>query len=423
MTIETIFIIALPSIIITAGLYYIIFNNKIRLAKERYRAAFAENIILKEELKQEKQFLLEAKNDIVEYKTSIAQLSTTLAHTRDKFEEYRNDLASQDERFKNLANDILEEKSKSFDAQQLKGIQHVLAPLQEKIKHFADRVDKTNTDSLKRHESLKEQIRFLSEHSDRVAADANNLAKALKGDFKKQGNWGEMVLESILEKSGLEKGREYHKQISEKDDDGKQKRPDVVIDLPDGKKIIVDSKVSLRAYDAMVAAEEEENFFAAQKAHVAAIKKHIDGLSNKNYQNLYKMESPDFVLMFIPIDTAFSAALQGEPTLYQYSFDRNVIIVTASTLLATLKTVESIWRNNNQNRYALEIASEAGKMYDKFVGFTEDMQKIGTQLNTVKNTYNDSLKKLSTGSGNLVKKAEKLKQLGAKATKQLVIAN
>jgi len=377
------------------------------------------NKFLHSELTQEKELLTAEREQKSELKLDIAGLESELKNIRDRFFEYRNDLESQDARFKVLANQILDEKSKRFDEQQKKGIHDLLEPLKDKISAFEEKVDKTNIASAQRHASLKEQVSFLSAHSDKVARDANNLAKALRGDFKKQGNWGELILDSILEKSGLVKGREYFTQNSKRNDDGKLQRPDVIIDTPQGKKIIIDSKVSLNAYNGIIAAEDEETAILSKRAHVIAVKKHVDDLSAKNYHDLYKHESPDFVMMFIPIDTAFSAALEHDPDLYNYAFEKNIVIVSASTLLATLKTVESMWRNDKYNKNAMAIASEAGKMYDKFVGFTEDMERMGQQLDTVKTTYNTSVKKLSLGQGNLIKRAERIKALGAKANKTL----
>lgn len=321
--------------------------------------------------------------------------------------------------FENVANRLLEQKSNKFSLANKESLTQILTPLQQKIKEFETKIENSDKESVERHSSLKELVKVVSQQSEKVAKDANNLAKALKGDFKKQGNWGELILQSLLDKSGLEKDREYFLQKSERDADGGLHKPDVVIELPDSKKIIVDSKVSLVAYDQMVSAVDEEEARTFRKNHALAIKAHINGLSEKNYHTLYQIESPDFVMMFIPIDTAFSSALSEDNSLFEYAFKKNIIIVTASTLLATLKTVETIWKNDKQNRYAKEIAEEAGKMYDKFVGFTDDMEKLGNQLGTVRKTYDASMKKLTNGTGNLVRKAEKIKQLGANTTKSI----
>ena len=321
--------------------------------------------------------------------------------------------------FENLSHKVIQKQSGEILDRHSRDLDGLLKPLKEKIKAFEQKVDQSNIDAVRRHESLKEQIKYLSDKSDKVSQDANNLAKALKGDFKKQGHWGELILESILDKSGLKKDREYFTQQSERDANGKIQRPDVVIKLPDDKVLVIDSKVSLSAYSALVDADNPEDQNRLRKSHLNAVRSHIDGLAAKKYHELYQIESPDFVLMFIPIDTAFSVALESEKDLYNYAFEKNIVIVTASTLLATLKTVETMWRNDYQNKYALNIADEAGKMYDKFVGFIEDMEKLGNQVQTVQNTYRDSMKKLCNGSGNLVRRAEKIKALGAKASKTI----
>ncbi len=398
---------------------YLFFQGKIKLLRSQLIDLNSQNNTISMELAAEKSKTDELNRSL---QRVIANLSVEQERSRnlsDKIKEFDAFEDRQIKQFENLANRVIQEQSNHFIKQQNKGMSDILSPLKEKIKSFEDRVEKSAIDSVKQHESLKEQIKSLSDKSEKVSADANNLAKALKGDFKKQGHWGELILESILSKSGLEKGREYFTQVSEKSDNGKIQRPDVIIDLPDGKVLVVDSKVSLSAYSDLVNSNSEEEQQNFRKLHLTAVKNHIDTLSAKRYQDLYKIESPDFVLMFIPIDTAFSVALEYETDLYNYAFDKNIVIVTSSTLLATLKTVETMWRNAKQNRYALNIASEAGKMYDKFVGFLEDMKKLGNQLGTISNTYNDTMKKLSTGTGNLIGRAEKIKDLGAKASKKI----
>ena len=350
---------------------------------------------------------------------SNIHLMSELEQSIKNLEFYKSNTAQQSVQFENIANRLLESHAQSFTQKQEKGIREILLPLQEKIKVFEQKVEASNHESFKRHISLKEQISFLSKQSQQVSEEANNLAKALKGDYKKQGNWGELILEMILEKSGLEKDREYYVQESLRDSNGMIKKPDVIIHLPNKKRLIIDSKVSLIAYDQFCASGDREEGRLHQKNHASAIRKHIDGLSDKNYHELYKSESPDFVLMFVPIDSAFSVALQYDGSIYEYGFKKNIIIVTPSTLLATLKTIETLWRNEKQNRFAVQIAEEAGKMYDKFVLFLKDMEKMGIQLETVKQTYKDSIKKLSEGNGNLIRKAELVKSLGAKANKSI----
>lgn len=336
-----------------------------------------------------------------------------------QMEHFQEMKATSKLEFAALANQMLEEKSKQFDEQNKKGIAEVLSPLKEKIKSFEEKVEVTNKESIARHSSLKEQISGLRSLNEKMSQEAINLTNALKQDTKAQGNWGELILESILEKSGLVKDREFFIQRSLKNDGGKTLRPDVIIELPKNKKIIIDSKVSLKAYEQIINADDESNQNAALKAHLSSIKNHIDGLASKNYHNLYQIDSPDFVLMFVPIETAFSIAINKDKDLYAYAFNKNIVIVTPSTLLATLKTVESLWQNEKQQKYALEIATEAGKMYDKFVNFVSDLETIGQRINQSQSAYQDTIKKLQTGNGNLISKAEKIKSLGAKTTKSL----
>lgn len=405
--------------IFAAALVYLYMDGKLKVLQQNYSTLqnnMEINAILLNKEKQQTE-IENKKNQALEIK--ITTLEAELRHHKEKYEYLVNDTEHQLQKFENIANKVLHHQSAVMDEKQKLGIKEILDPLKEKIKTFEDKIEKTNLESVVRHESLKEQMKLLYEKSDQVSKDANNLVKALKGDYKKQGNWGELILESILDKSGLEKNREYFVQVTERNDEGKMYKPDVVIQLPDGKKLIIDSKVSLNAYEMMVNADTDDEQKIAHKAHVLAVKNHIDSLASKNYHDLYKVESPDFVLMFIPIDTALSAAIQLDSELYLYAFDKNIVMVAPSTLLATLKTVDTMWRNDKQNRFAMEIAEEAGKMYDKFVGFADDMDKLGKQLNTAQSTYHDSMKKLNSGTGNLVSRAENIKALGAKANKSL----
>jgi len=405
--------------IFAAALVYLYMDGKLKVLQQNYSTLqnnMEINAILLNKEKQQTE-IENKKNQALEIK--ITTLEAELRHHKEKYDHLVNDTEHQLQKFENIANKVLHHQSAVMDEKQKLGIKEILDPLKEKIKTFEDKIEKTNLESVGRHESLKEQMKLLYEKSDQVSKDANNLVKALKGDYKKQGNWGELILESILDKSGLEKNREYFVQVTERNDEGKMYKPDVVIQLPDGKKLIIDSKVSLNAYEMMVNADTDDEQKIAHKAHVLAVKNHIDTLASKNYHDLYKVESPDFVLMFIPIDTALSAAIQLDAELYLYAFDKNIVMVAPSTLLATLKTVDTMWRNDKQNRFAMEIAEEAGKMYDKFVGFTDDMDKLGKQLNTAQSTYHDSMKKLNSGTGNLVSRAENIKALGAKANKSL----
>lgn len=321
--------------------------------------------------------------------------------------------------FENLANKILDEKSNKFTEQNKENMKNILSPLQEKIQLFEKRVDDTHKESIDYHAALRQQILGLREMNIQMSKETLNLTKALKGDSKMQGNWGELILERVLEKSGLEKDREYFVQQSHTTADGNRVFPDVVINLPDGKKMIVDSKVSLIAYEKHINEEDESLKNGFLKEHVNSIKRHVEQLGDKNYQDLYQIESPDFVLLFIPMEPAFALALNEDITLYNKAFEKNIVIVTPSTLLATLRTIDSMWTNQKQQENAFEIARQAGALYDKFEGFVADLIKVGKKIDESKVEYQGAMNKLVDGSGNLIKRVENLKKMGAKTQKSL----
>jgi DNA recombination protein RmuC len=321
--------------------------------------------------------------------------------------------------FENLANKILEEKTNKFTEQNKENIKTILAPLQDKIQLFEKKVEDTHKESIDYHAALRQQILGLKEMNEQMSKETVNLTKALKGDSKMQGNWGELILERVLEKSGLEKDREYFVQQGHEDEDGNKVFPDVVINLPDGKKMIVDSKVTLTAYERYVNTEDDQEKAQHLKDHVNAVKRHVEQLGNKNYHDLYHIESPDFVLLFIPIESAFATALNEDNTLYNKAFEKNIIIVTPSTLLATLRTIDSMWTNQKQQDNAIEIARQAGALYDKFEGLLADLIKVGKRMDEAKTEYSGAMNKLSEGSGNLINRVENLKKMGAKAKKSL----
>ena len=320
--------------------------------------------------------------------------------------------------FENLAHKILEQNSSKFTEQNQKNIKQILSPLQEKIQLFEKKVEDTQKENITIHSALKEQLLHLQNQNIKITLEAENLTKALKGDSKMQGNWGELVLERVLEKSGLEKDREYSVQQSFQREDGSRVLPDVIINLPDGKKMIVDSKVSLTDYERYVNAEEE---FKPQhlKDHIGSLRRHIAQLSSKKYEDLYTMESPDFVLLFVPIEPAFAVAINQDNSLYNNAFEQNIVIVTPSTLLATLRTIDSMWNNEKQQRNAIEIARQAGALYDKFEGFVTDLGKVGKKMDEAKTEYHGAMNKLTDGQGNIITRIEKLKKMGAKAKKSI----
>ncbi len=320
--------------------------------------------------------------------------------------------------FQVLANRILEEKSEKFTLQNKENIKNILDPLQQKIKDFEDKVEKSQKENISIHSALKEQLLHLQSQNLKITREAENLTKALKGDSKMQGNWGELVLERVLEKSGLEKDREYTVQQSFRKEDGTRVMPDVIIHLPDGKKMVVDAKVSLTHYEQFVNADDEQRGFFL-KEHLNSIKRHVEQLSEKKYEDLYEMESPDFVLMFVPIEPAFAVALNEDNSLYSKAFEKNIVIVTPATLLATLRTIDTMWNNEKQQRNAVEIARQAGALYDKFEGLMNDLTRVGKKMDEAKTEYKGAMNKLFEGRGNIIISIEKLKKMGAKAKKSL----
>lgn len=356
----------------------------------------------------------------------IARISireTELLHLKEKLDfQQKQTLELQEKfttQFENLANKILEEKSDKFTQLNKAQMETILTPLQEKIGLFEQKVEQTHKESIDHHAALRQQIFGLQQVHAKMSEETLNLTKALKGDNKMQGNWGEMILESVLEKSGLEKDREYKTQQSYTSDHGNRLQPDVVIYLPDHRHLVVDSKVSLVAYEQYINTTEKQEQNRYLQEHILSIKRHIENLSDKNYYELYKGTSPDFVLLFIPIETAFSIAINTDNTLYTKAFEKNIVIVTPSTLLATLRTVETIWRQQKQQENAYEIARQAGLLHDKFVGLINDLTKIGRKLDEMRNEYDSAFNKLSLGKGNLLTSVQKLKDMGAKTKKTI----
>ncbi|MFT4982535.1 MAG: DNA recombination protein RmuC [Bacteroidia bacterium] len=383
---------------------------------EGERRVSEERDILKADLKEAQDKLSETVQSLASSRTHFKDQEARQAEQKKEFEDLNKRFNTE---FENLANKILEEKSKKFTDQNKENIELILTPLRERIKDFEKKVDEKYDNEQKERASLKGEIKTLHELNKQISQEAHNLTTALKGDSKKQGNWGELILERVLENSGLIKGQEYTTQEMTYNEDGDRLFPDVVIQLPDEKQIIIDSKVSLVAYERFVNADEDDERDKWIKAHVASVKAHIKGLSEKNYHTSKGMNSPEFVLMFMPIESSFSASIRADDELFNFAWDKRIVIVSPSTLLATLRTVSSIWKQDRQTQNAIEIARKSGDMYNKFVGFVEDMQKIGSRLNSTQTAYNDGMKKLSEGTGNLVKRAEELRKMGAKANKQL----
>jgi len=414
----------------------IFIGKLIFLAKSQSEKTFLEEKLndLKEQLLIEKstfekqlQFTIQEKESIRSEKEAIniqltkkeVDFENLWQRNKEQKEEVEQLQEKFTKEFENLANKILDEKSNKFTEQNKENMKNILSPLQEKIQLFEKRVDDTHKESIDYHAALRQQIVGLREMNIQMSKETLNLTKALKGDSKMQGNWGELILERVLEKSGLEKDREYFVQQSHTTPDGNRVFPDVVINLPDGKKMIVDSKVSLTAYEKYINEEDESLKNSSLKEHINSLKRHVDQLGDKNYHDLYQIESPDFVLLFIPMEPAFALALNEDTTLYNKAFEKNIIIVTPSTLLATLRTIDSMWTNQKQQENAFEIARQAGALYDKFEGFVADLIKIGKKIDESKGEYQGAMNKLVDGSGNLIKRVENLKKMGAKTQKSL----
>jgi len=321
--------------------------------------------------------------------------------------------------FKVLAQTILDEKSKQFKTTNSEELDKLLAPFKQKLEDFEKTVKDNHEKEVKSTSALMENIKSLKDMNDKLSEEASGLAKALRGDNKKQGNWGEFVLERALEMSGLAKDKEYFVQNSETTEDGRRLQPDVIIQLPGNKKIIIDSKVSLVAWDNFINAATEEEASAGLKALAVSVQTHIKGLSDKDYPQLYGGDTPEFVLLFIPIEAAFMEVTKFDQALYEFAFSRKIIVVSTSTLLATLKTIAMAWRQEKQTKNVIEIAEAGGKLYDKFVGLSEDLKKLGSQFQTAQNTYQDTMTKMMEGRGNLISQVERLKKLGSKTKKEL----
>jgi len=321
--------------------------------------------------------------------------------------------------FRATADAILKENTKEFSAAHQKELKELLHPLRDKIQSFENNIEKKYIDETKERSSLKQEIKQLVELNQTLNEQAENLTTALRGENKTQGNWGELVLERILENSGLIKGQEYEIQYSDTNQDNKRIQADVIVNLPDQKHIIIDSKVSLVAYEQLIQAEEQEEKQRLLKQHLTSIKTHVKTLGEKNYQTASTLNSPDFVILFVPIESSFSLAIQGEPDLYNYAWDRKVVIVSPTTLLATLRTIASVWKHENQIKNARKISENASKLYDKVAAFVEDLQRVGKGLKTAQDAYDTALNKLSTGRGNIIRRTEQFKELRVDSTKEL----
>jgi len=371
----------------------------------------------------EKSLREQAEAQVSRLKAELADLGARFEAEKNQSEEKlallknaKEDLSNQ---FKSLANDILEEKSKRFAEQNQASLGTLLEPLKTRLQEFQGKVEEVYVKEGKDRSALAEQVRQLMELNNVLSEDAKNLTRALKGSSKAQGNWGELILERVLEASGLRKGEEYDVQESHTREDGSRAQPDVVVHLPEDRHLVVDAKVTLTAYEEYASAEEEADRQAALSRHLASVRSHIKGLSERNYQDLYGLKSLDFVLMFVPIEPAFMVAVTQDKDLFMDAWQKNVLLVSPSTLLFVVRTVAHLWRQEAQNRNAQEIAKRGAELYDKLVGFVEDMDSLGTRLKQAQKDYDGAMNKLSSGRGNVIRQADMLKQLGVKPAKSL----
>jgi DNA recombination protein RmuC len=388
------------------------------VAEERTKNALQRILELETETNESRKNVLLSGEKLSQATTENGFLKEQLQRQKTEMEALQKKLQAE---FENIANRILKERSSEFLQHNEKNIGEILNPLKEKISLFEKKVDEAYDKELRDKISLREEVKKLTDLNTRVSEEANNLTRALKGDVKKQGNWGEVILERVLERSGLTKGVEYVREEVVEGAEGasQRQRPDVIVHLPDNKHVIVDSKVSLVAYERMVSAETDEARDLAAREHVASVKSHVKLLSEKNYQQSADLNAPDFVMLFIPIEASFAAAVQLDPELFSFAWEKKIVIVSPTTLLATLRTIASIWKQENQNRNALEIARLSGSMYDKLVGFAGDLNKVKENIDRAGGSFDEAMKKLQSGAGNVFRTAERIRELGAKSSKLL----
>jgi DNA recombination protein RmuC len=347
------------------------------------------------------------------------RLRTQLESANKRLEEREADQTLMVAQFKESAGEIMEDRSKAFQERSQKSITELVKPLKDQLEGFRKELTEKGQEANQERISLQEQVKLLRQENAHIGEEARNLTRVLKGDSKARGNWGELALSRILESSGLEEGRDFVREKSETVEDNKRLRPDVIINLPDARHIVIDAKVTLTAYDAYCHAESDQDRAVAMKAHIAAIRTHVKGLGDKSYEHLGSLNTVDFVLMFMPVEPAFTEAMREDRAFFEEAISQRVLIVTPSNLIAILRTVESIWRRERQTKNVLEIARQAGGLYDKFVGFAGVLEKLGKQLDAARTQYDMAMSQLSTGKDNLVRKVQRLDELGAKTKKQL----
>ncbi len=423
MLLILVFIILVIAVILTYIISKLKFEKSISRLDERISSLAHEKEEKEKEIQNLELRTEEFRASVQNLQMELVKKDAALDHAAEKLKDQSVEVAKLQEKFSKdfeiLANKILEDKTSKFTEKNKENMELILNPLQEKIQSFEKKVEDTHKESIEKQSALRQQILGLKELNEQMSKDAVNLTKALKGDSKKQGDWGELQLETILEKAGLQKDIHFSTQDGYRDEEEKLKKPDLIINLPDNKHLVIDSKVSLTGYERFFSAENEIDEKTGLKNHIQSIQKHIKELGTKNYTDLYGINSPDYVIMFVPIEPALMIALQQDQDLYLQALDKNVVMVSTSTLLATLSTVASIWKQEDQKRNVIEIARQAGALYDKFEGLVQDLIKVGKQLNASQEGYKSAMNKLSEGKGNLISRVENLKTLGAKTKKAL----
>ena len=394
-------------------------DGEAMISKALYNSILSQNETLRSEMVQRENALRESHAQVAARDQNIRHLEERMLHQKTELDQLQKQFSTA---FENVANRLLEEKSERFNEQQNRHLQQVLLPLREKIKEFEENVDRKFLEDTKEKVSLKKEIEQLRDLNVQLSQDAHNLTSALKGQSKVQGNWGEYQLEILLEKAGLQKGVHFVTQNTFRDDDGAAKRPDFIIQLPENRQLILDAKVSLTAYEQYHNENDPQRREVHLKAHIDSIRRHVNDLSSKNYQLLYQINSPDYLLLFIPLESALSTASQADPRLFTDALERNIVLVSSGSLLATLRTVAHLWKQEKQTRSVLEIARQSGLLYDKFVAFVEDLRNIGSRLDAARNAYDEAMNKMVNSpkrGDTLVGRAEKIRELGARATKAL----
>ncbi len=405
-------------------------SEELEEIKQKAATLYAEKLageskiqMLGEQARYSLQIIKEKEETIVGLNRQVAGLGTENKRLIEDLQNKQAAIEASEEKlrvaFKNLANEILEEKTQKFTEQNRTKLEEILKPLGEKILSFEKKVEEAYHKESNERFSLVNEIKRLAELNQQISQEASNLTQALKGQSKTRGNWGEIILESILEKSGLVKDREYFVQQSYTNAEGKRLQPDVVVVYPGDRSVIIDSKVSLNAYERYASSEIKEEQDAALREHVQAIRNHVNDLSSKNYQDLYQIKSLDFVMMFLPIEPAYMLAMQNDPNLWSFAYDRRILLISPTNLIAALKMIVNLWRVEYTNKNAVEIARQSGELYDKFKGFVDDLEDIGKKINATRSSYDDAMNKLTTGKGNLLRRAEKIRELGAKTSKEL----